>query len=83
MKIRYDQEGDILILEFKPKKGKVFTFDLDDIVVEVDTGTWEVYSLEILFLSERLREGGELKLPVSEGKLSPDVVNYLASLGKP
>ena len=83
MKASASRNGDILTIEFKGvlDRSRVFTFDWDDIVVEIDPKTLEVFSIEILFFSERLREGGELNLPVQNGRLTKDVVDFLASAG--
>ena len=64
--LQYDREADILYVRNRPPYPEQETEELgDDIVARLNPETGQVESLEVLFFSTRLLDGGLRELPVT------------------
>ena len=64
--MRYDRIGDILYIETRTPYAEQESEELDEsVVARKNPSTGEIENLEVLFFSERLKRGDELRLPVS------------------
>jgi uncharacterized protein YuzE len=64
--LEYDREADILYIRNRPPYPEQETEELDDdIVARLNPETGQVESLEVLFFSTRLLDGGLCELPVT------------------
>jgi uncharacterized protein YuzE len=64
--LQYDRVGDILYIETCPPYPEQESDELDDeIIARFNPETGQVESLEILFFSRRLLNGGVCELPVT------------------